>query len=93
MDFMGATPCPRCKDCGIVFFGDSEVTISSLKYDSDWNLLMPVVEKIRIWCWDKYRCTDKMGEIFKGMHMTDIKRTHMAVVEFINWYNNNQPLT
>lgn len=73
--------------------------IENMPYDKDWNLLMPVVEKIHSLdfpnvgiqierfrttltsqgCWLQYfynkQCGGKIGA------------THMAVLEFVKWYN------
>lgn len=66
-------------------------------YHNDWNLLMPVVEKIEtlgfnvnivsIWC-DVERKTMKVDLITEADGETKIQATYKAVVEFIKWYNN-----
>jgi len=73
----------------------------SLNYDTDWNMLMPVVEKIEslgyAFIMDSavrildYR-TNIKGDIKAFVTlMTDIKRieaTYKAVVEFIKWHQS-----
>lgn len=63
-----------------------------LQYDTDWNALMPVVEKIESL---KFR-TDIGGTyceihtpkiIFNEFNDTKIKATYNSVIAFINWYN------
>jgi hypothetical protein len=58
--------------------------IDELKYDTDWNWLMQVIEKIL----DISLDLDSMEKYY---NITDsvpmIKQTYENVVEFINWYN------
>lgn len=63
-------------------------------YDSLWDLLMPVVEKIR----EKYAASDHhksintaVDDLRTPLLFTTIKATHQAVVEFIKWYNSQNP--
>lgn len=57
--------------------------VEDLDFDSDWNWLMLVVEKINK--------TGKYGRILNdmrnGLINTDIQKTFTACVEFIEWYN------
>ena len=59
---------------------------SELKYDTDWNWLMKVVEKIL----DISLNLDSMEMYY---NITDcipnITQAHFAVVDFIKWYNLN----
>lgn len=66
--------------------------ISYVKYDSDWNWLMEVVEK----ClsspeigesrdWDHH-----YASIHDGVWGLSKENTYTAVVEFIKWYNKNK---
>lgn len=71
-------------------------TKKTLKYNNDWNWLMPVVDKIEslgfyvsimksnITC-----CKDGgISPIFSEYNYKDKhKTTYLAVIEFINWYN------
>jgi len=104
-EFMGV-PCdkdlytPLCPHTGTTLF----IPISQMKYDTSWDWLMPVVEKIEdIEC--KETSTDLVGyhlydiEIRQNVttiHGTNIEETagdklfntYNAVVEFIKQYNN-----
>jgi len=75
--------------------------LSEAKFDSSWDWLMPVVEKIESL---GYGVTIGMGTYvviqddvtdtgLKITKMTDNNKlfcTYEAVVEFINWYNENK---
>ena len=104
-EFMGV-PCdkdlytPLCPHTGETLF----ILMSQMKYDTSWDWLMPVVEKIEdIEC--KETSTDLVGyhlydiEIRQNVttiHGTNIEETagdklfntYNAVVEFIKQYNN-----
>ncbi len=98
-DFMGAEPCDRCDDCGMLKFGESDYrALEYLKYHSDWNLLMAVVEKI----WSISQELDgkyfEENEFYKAfykltihdLHITaSIKTVYNAVIQFIEWNNTN----
>lgn len=64
-----------------------------LKFDTSWDWLMPVVDKI--YKWGSVR-PDYGGTIrpYKYLNdlsiMADLQQTYVAVVEFIKWYNENQ---
>lgn len=64
-----------------VFRGNSE---RDFIYHSDWNWLMPVVEK----CFD-IEC-EKMSELKSKFDFWHIDLMFKAVVEFIKWYNQNK---
>lgn len=68
-------------------------------YESDWNMLMPVVEKIKQLRdfdtvtdgkhnRDPYFAT-RVADLLGILTTVDIKVVHLAVVAFIDWYNNN----
>ena len=74
------------------------------KYHSDWNWLMEVVEKIEEGTFDdenSFNVTigatcycviqDSFGELIEviGEEETKQESVYKAVVEFIEWYNNN----
>lgn len=59
------------------------------KYHESWDWLMPAVERIRTHCIDTFKDTDKMGDIFRGIHVGNIQVTHKAVIQFITWYKEN----
>jgi hypothetical protein len=73
-------------------FGGS--TIKDLKYNSSWDWIMPVLEKIESL---NYRasitefCTNIGNEklkISQWQGITKKENTYKAVIEFINWYNS-----
>ncbi len=82
-------------DNGMVQFGDSDCTlVESLKYDTSWDLLMPVVETI-----EKLGTKCEIGitscKIYSSEYTretfyaaTKIKAVYNHVVDFINWYNS-----
>ena len=77
---------------------------SQLKYDTDWNKLMEVVEKIERlgncqidisanWCrigykGETFNC-DSRDYNYKGI--TKIESTYLVVVAFVKWYNEQNP--
>ncbi len=72
--------------------------LSNFKYHTDWNWLMPVVERIELdMGFDVYihynNCTITDGEnAFENEADPNqkIHATYQSVIEFINWYNNKQ---
>jgi hypothetical protein len=69
--------------------------IELLHFDTDWNWLMQVVEKIENLGYDvviKYNiCTITNGENeFQNEVGQKIYATHQTVIEFIKWYNKNK---
>jgi hypothetical protein len=66
---------------------------NELDFDSDWNSLMAAV----IECFDKYSELDNQQSVFNAdnqqfklndaLLLTDIKELYKAVVNFIDWYN------
>ena len=74
-----------------IYFEQGYMT-SELRYDSDWNWLMQVVEKCLIGeaelepeQYKKY-----IRPIYEGLCNLDIAETHSAVVDFIKWYNKQK---
>lgn len=83
--------------------------VEEAKYHSSWDWLMPVVEKIaRIpfeedyatACARTFGMLNDEGKIMVRLnrfqlHIADtlIEATYAAVLEYINWYNSNQPPT
>lgn len=71
---------------------DDDLTINDLKFHSDWNWLMQVVDKIYEMnlYYDRYIDYNSSmisdGKINLG---TRINRVYEQVVEFIKWYNEN----
>ena len=69
------------------------VRLSTLKYHKNWNLLMPVVEKLNtlIYDSDKSIYILEQKDCFWDLKITsDINIVYKAVVEFIKWYNENK---
>jgi len=101
-EFMGGVPCDRCEDCGMLKFGESDYrALEYLRYHSDWNLLMPVVEKIEqvggkidiefsIGTDETWIIQNSQFETYK-YGGTKLERTYQAVIEYINWYNQQTP--
>jgi hypothetical protein len=69
------------------YLHEKDNTFDTLKFDVDWNWLMPVVEKIL----DISLDLDSMEMYY---NITDaipkIESTYNEVVEFIKWYNKNK---
>ena len=67
---------------------------SYLKYHTDWNWLMPVVEK----CLEKHNnlingrdvIDTSYSSIAQALQVVSLKETYKAVVEFIKTYNNGR---
>ena len=106
MSFMGVKPkkhrdSPQYYYSDLPFFStnntDEQKVIDSmaeyLKYDSDWNLLMPVVVE----CFDRYSDVHTNQDVFMADNQqfqlndalleTNIESLYKAVLEFIDWYN------
>jgi hypothetical protein len=70
----------------------------SLKYDTDWNWIMEVVEKIErlgytdVFDIDKTHVFIRYGNhlIFKPITTTKKEAVIQAIWEFLNWYNENK---
>ena len=72
----------------------------TFKYERSWDWLMPVVEKIEsfgyaVFMFPKNEVAIKQGmtissmAICKTVSETKIKAVYLAVIEFIQWYNEN----
>jgi len=73
----------------------STVRLETLKYHSDWNWLMEVLDKIYKMdlYYDKY--IDYNSSMFTSGKIelsTNIHSVHGACVEFIKWYNLNKTI-
>ena len=80
--------------------------INELEYDTSWDWLMPVVEKIEGLAIEKYnpikveingtstyikKASEPRFNISRAYSVKSrIQATHKAVVEFIKWYNENK---
>ncbi len=58
------------------------------QYHSDWNKLMPVVNK----CMQTGENTDEWDALYDALSTVNKTNTHEAVVEFIKQYNENERL-
>lgn len=56
-----------------------------IPYNSDWNRLIQVVGK----CLESGDNTDKWDEIFNALSTVNKNTVYEAVVEFVEWYNQN----
>jgi hypothetical protein len=66
---------------------------SIAKYHESWDWLMPVLEKVMAKCFELEEESDKdLIEWFYCIRdfIPDINSTHSAIVEFIEWYNENK---
>lgn len=64
-------------------------------YESDWQMLMPVVEKIRGLLEDNRLYTKLNGKkywevIEVALSTVSIKAVYIAVTQFIKWYNSQK---
>lgn len=65
------------------------VPFTNWKYDTSWDWLMPVVEKINNLPFESSRGTEILHAIRKYINLVQIADAHMYVVEFIKWFNEN----
>jgi len=86
-EFMGMT-CHHNDKSVLIFStenGNDIVSIDDLKYHTDWNWLMQVVEKI-------LNISLELDSMETYYNITDsipnIEQTHEAVVKFVKLYNN-----
>ena len=65
---------------------------SELQYNSSWDWLMPVVEKIRDSEEARLYRNGKLltMNIFEAIQYSGIEETYEAVVEFIKWHNEQK---
>lgn len=94
--FMGYTAASKSRlivpytDCTLIH-------IDSLRYHSDWNLLMPVVERIsKVWWTDFNDIEEEVLAIHKNKvtdHLiaTEIKIIWQSCIYFIKWHNTQTP--
>lgn len=76
-EFMGMTPCLTSE--GDFLIKGNPIEAKYLPYATDWNWLMPVVEKCMITGDD----TDKWDNIFNTLSTLSINKVYKAVVQFI----------
>ena len=68
------------------------------RFNSDWNLLMPVVDDIKygrrfscvVWNEISHPSYRLYKAIEKGLLNLSLSQTHEAVVKFIQWYNTTK---
>jgi hypothetical protein len=60
---------------------------SQLQYHTSWDWLMPVVEKIKNNSYEDFTLEAIKVSPAYTLHACDIEATYKAVLEFINWYN------
>lgn len=69
--------------------------IVELKFHKDWKWMMSLIKKINETI-DKYECFQNMelerisNNIEKWLFKADIKRTWVACVDYVKWYNKNK---
>lgn len=70
-----------------------DVYLDDMRFDSSWDWLIPVVEKIMSICFteDQIETDEDLSSWFYGIRdqIPEIHTTYSAVVEFIKWYNDN----
>lgn len=76
----------QMKADGIIF--DQGYMTSELKYDTDWNWLMPVIESCRES--QIFGSQRLITNIDNRLLKLDILGVHANVVEFIEFYNQNK---
>jgi hypothetical protein len=69
------------------YYMDGDDREIDLDYDTSWDWLMPVVEKIKKCGYDD-RGFELLKTIDHYLVMVQIADVHMYVAEFIKWYNN-----
>lgn len=106
-EFMGFEPVTEEYFLDNGFENDKQMIIdtSDCKYETSWDWLMPVVDKIEITSVDGEDNSDEFFnvviEVFEcningsgrtvcGVGQNKIEATYKAVVEFIKWYNKNK---
>ena len=67
--------------------GNEVVPIESMKYHTEWNWLMPVVQKCRLESRCEYDEDDNWNEIHWALEECNRDKIHKTVVEFIKQYN------
>ena len=99
-EFMGCThPFNEVTDATLYNVSHGTFELSDLRYDSSWDWLMPVIDKIddKILDNPKLDCSEKMKDIAIKNDFMDIRykfanieEVYYTVVEFIKEYNNGK---
>ena len=82
-EFMDYTHVLLPVSVGLEYYDNDE-----MKYHTEWNWLMPVVEKIDDLFGVDFQVDDAINRVHNAVLSFDIDNTYQAVVEFINEYNN-----
>jgi len=67
----------------------TKVNFKEARYHYSWDWLMPVVEKILFKTGDNHAQFDTM--IISALSEVNIKSVWQAVIQFITWYNQQNP--
>ncbi len=59
------------------------------KYHNEWNLLMPVAEKIKEICYTKH-LSNQFEPLKESLLDFDLFALWCSIVQFIEWYNENK---
>ncbi len=89
-EFMGQSEfCTEAEFLGCEITNPNAVILESLKYHSDWNWLMEVVEKIFKDFYKLNPCPIGLKiTIEKQLVLVDKEAVYNACIAFIEWYNN-----
>lgn len=85
-EFMELTAMDGDNDGLNYFFNNTPHSDTDLLFHSDWNWLMPVVEKI-LNLQDTY--AQERQKVFNSI-TPSINTTYTAIISFIKWYNENK---
>jgi hypothetical protein len=99
-EFLGYTQPHSDYPNSTYWYKESEAPLTILLFDTDWNWLMQVVEKIEILGYDVMvkgiSCTispllneETIVQLVLGDRSRKIELVYSACVEFIKWYNEN----
>ena len=84
-EFMGCThPFNNVTDATLYNVSHGTFELSDLRYDTSWDWLMPVIEKITELCEEP----QELDELKHALLCVDIKSVYFIVVEFIKDQNN-----
>lgn len=79
------------------FMGSKDYKVEELRYDCDWNWLIPVISKIRTLPEmnsleiQHLVIQSKYNHVEMALQFTlDLQKTYESIIEFIEYYNNNK---
>ena len=92
-EFMGGyTPYERFGDSTEYYYRGDYVTLENMKFQTSWDWLMPVINKIR--SMDSTYEVEEVGKYDWDNEIShyefDLELTYESVVEFIKQLNNNE---